>query len=141
MNDANVVANFYGTDAQPEEITLITSDRMQWSLEIGRSGEYGLYGQIVEVQPLQQYQLSVIVQRQGYLHMPALRIEWLDADYQVLPALLMEYEIKGFKDGLIKMPAVAVPEGAAYAVPTVYKDKTSGTMTISALAFSDTNCL
>lgn len=141
LNNANNVENFYGSNDQPENITLTSFVPDQWMLEIGKSNVYGLYGQIIKVEPDSQYQLSAMVQRNGYVHMPALRIEWLDANYQVLPELLMTYGIKELEDGFIKMPAVEVPDNAAYAVPTVYKDETAGTMTVSAMVFRDTSCL
>ncbi len=139
-DDAGIVKNFYGVDGLPERITLISFSQDDWRLEIGKPNTYGLYGQILEVQSGDQYQLSAAVERNGYLHMPALRIEWLDAAYQVQPDLLMEYDISGLKDGLISMPAVEVPENAAYAVPTVYKDETEGSMIITSMFFQETTC-
>ncbi len=138
--DDDVVVNFYGPDNLPNRITLSDTVNDQWQLEIGKSNQYGLYGQIVEVRPDQQYQLSANIERQGYVHMPALRIEWLDADYQIQPELLVEYRIEDLKDGQITMPPVQVPGNAAYAVPTVYKDETVGTMTVTTMSFSAVDC-
>ena len=52
----------------------------------------------------------------------------------------MDFPINEMADGLIKTPVVTVPENAAYAVPTVYKDATEGTMTVKSLLFRAMDC-
>jgi len=140
IGDNGIVENFYGEDGLPDRIALRFTDADNWQLTIGKSNHYGLYGQIVAVQPNRQYQLSATIQRDGYVHIPALRIEWLDADYQIQPDLLIEYGIEDLDDGLINMPAVQVPQNAAYAVPTIYKDEIEGTMTVTGMYFTTTDC-
>jgi hypothetical protein len=139
-NNAEVVENFYGGIESPEQIRLILKANNQWHLQIGKSNEYGLYGQIIKVESDQKYLFSATIENKGYLHMPALRIEWLDAEYQALPDSMIEYEIAEHNDGLVIMPVVEVPKHATYAVPTVYKDASEGTMVVSSLYFHDVNC-
>ncbi|MEM7259393.1 MAG: serine/threonine-protein kinase [Pseudomonadota bacterium] len=139
LDKDGVVKNFYSDDELKDRITLRADDD-QWALDIGKSDHYGLYGQIVDVQPKQQYQFAAIISRQGYLHNPALRIEWLDTDYQIQPDMLMEFTLEQAQAGKVSTPVIETPAGAHYAVPTIYKDATEGTLVVRSMVFKKADC-
>lgn len=139
LNEDGVVENFYQDNELKDRISL-REDGNPWQLEIGKSNHYGLYGQIIAVQPLKQYQLAAVISRQGYLDHPSLRIEWLDADYQVQPDLLVEFTFRNSENGKVSTPLITTPDNVSYAVPTIYKDASVGTLVAHSIVFKSADC-
>ncbi len=111
------------------------------ALEIGDPGVFGLFGEIVDIEPGTPYLFSVHARVEGEIITSELSVEWLDADFaphSSAPALnLLEYG-----EGQLTLSTPPAPVGAEYAVPRIYKDNSPGLLFVDELVFAeaDSDC-
>ena len=130
--------NFYQDAARPH-LNKRVSDRQYETapvLQLGDKDRYGLYGQIVEIHPQQQYQLSADVWLSEDVFKAELRVSWLDTDWQLMNDVTVIQLIVAATEGRQVLTPLTPPDGARYAVPTIYKDAFPGTMQVDNIVFT-----
>jgi len=129
--------NFY-QDANQEVVAIIDDKQISSApaLIVGTPDGYGLYGQIIPINPDRQYQFRANVFMTGHLEQADLIVEWLDSDWQLIEDAGIEASVIESKDSVVEILAIRPPESARFAVPTVFKNASSGSFKVDNLIFS-----
>lgn len=111
-------------------------------LKLGDSDIYGMYGVIIEIEPNQRYRFEADLWFVDYVHKTHLSIVWLDSSWQEINDVEYTYEVADKVDDRYVVTDVVAPGIARYAVPTVFKDASTGVVFADNLLFApiDGNC-
>lgn len=105
-------------------------------LQLGDTERYGSYGIILDITGGQQYSFSADLMFKDYVHKAELVILWLDESWQTIEGEDDKLTIRQIFDGTYQLPDVIAPDIAHYAVPTLYKDASTGIMYADNVIFS-----
>ncbi len=111
------------------------------AIRVGDTGTYGLFAEIVPVGSAKAFVFSAWLRREGPVETSALYVDYLDADYQQLTAVRDQLPLGqavGDPDGGRLTLTSEVPAGAFFAVPTVFKDGSSGSLLVDEVVFGPT---
>ncbi len=130
--------NFYRDANNPEVVVIINDKQISTSpvLQVGNTGEYGLYGQIIPIDSNNQYQFKASVFLDGHVEKAELVVEWLDSAWQQMPDAGIRMSITDYGYNDIATLNIKPPESAHYAVPTVFKNASTGEVKVDNLVFS-----
>lgn len=126
--DKELEQNFYRDKDNPnmairsETSTLPTPP----SIKIGGNDVYGQYGLIIDIEPEKPYIFSAQLAFQGYVHRMTLIIIWLDEHWQPIPNADASLSVADKFDGRYALRGAIAPSQARYAVPTIFKDASTG---------------
>ena len=150
FDQAPLPAGFYGGDSTNTAV-LAPAIGVDGSgaLQLGSDGAFGLFGEIVPIGQLmtadeaQEFVFSAWLKLVDRPTQTGIYIDYLDADYQQLTFerdLLGATTIVGSADGTRVTVIAEAPIGAAYAVPTVFKDGSKGSMVVDEAVFAPAPC-
>lgn len=133
---------FYGGDPT-NTVTVAAGAGVEGTaaIRVGDTDTYGLFAEIVPVGSAQAFVFSAWLRREGTVETSALYVDYLDADYQQLTALRDQLPLGqavGDPDGGRLTLTSEVPAGAFFAVPTVFKDGSSGSLLVDEVVFGPT---
>lgn len=139
--DNELEDNFY-QDAQYAQLAIRVEDPDISSspiLQVGDIDQYGNYGIILDVIGGHAYSFSADLIFKDYVHKAELTIFWLDESWQVIEGKEDKLTINRLFDGTFHLSNVIAPDIARYAVPTIYKDASSGIVYADNINFSATD--
>lgn len=108
------------------------------ALRVGANGAFGLFGEIVPLSEHRSYVFSAWMRRQGDPEVSTLYVDYLDANYEVVATARPEAlggERFGTNQGTRATVFSEAPAGAAFAVPTFFKDGSGGSLLVDEAVF------
>lgn len=110
-------------------------------LVVGAAGQFGLVGEAVSVVPGSSYTFRSWLQRNGEDGVAEMGVGFLDADYEQLNegAEEVKLAIEGSAPQIAEVLVTAVPAGASFAVPYLYKDASDDVLLVDELVFGPTS--
>lgn len=144
--DKSVSDNFYQDSANPDVVRIVEHPELEGrALQVGASNAYGLYGQIVPVEADKIYQYSVMVYSEGPIEIAELTVSWLDSQWQPMTepgkSELVETALRiDTLSGSAALNGIQPPAKAHYAVPSVFKNGSSGQLWVDNLVFAPEDC-
>ena len=135
--------NFY-KDAKNPDVVMIVDDANRESsplLKVGDANQYGLYGQIIPIDPKDQYIFSASVYSSDTVEEAKLIVSWLDQHWQIMENQGQSINVQD-ASGPVVFDDISPPARARYAVPSVFKNASRGTLLLDDLVFIsvDKNC-
>ena len=129
--------NFYWDADNPLLATRIDQSDIDSSpvLRLGTNAVYGLYGVIVPVTANHTYSVHADLFFQEYVHRVDLSISWLDKDWQTIEESEATHMIEKRADGNYSLMNAVAPPMAKFAVPSLYKDASAGTVFVDNVMF------
>ena len=108
------------------------------ALRVGANGAFGIYGEIVPIGTDSTFILSAWLRRQGNPDITTIYVDYLDADFDQLtnarPDALAGDSL-GSEAGERVLVRTEAPSGAAFAVPTFFKDGSGGSLLVDEVIF------
>ena len=83
-----------------------------------------------------QYDFSVMLEIDQYIHRAEIIIDWLDSDWQLIEGATVTLPVKYHHKGVRVIRNALPPAAAHYAVPTVFKDASVGILYADDFVFS-----
>lgn len=115
------------------------------ALRVGANGAFGIYGEIVPIDGESTFVLSAWMRRQGDPDLTTIYVDYLDADFEELTNARAEALVReslGSADGERVLIFSNAPDGAAFAVPTFFKDGSGGSLLVDEVIFGpEESCL
>ncbi len=105
-------------------------------LEVGDPEVFGLFGEIVDVEPGASYLFSLHAATEGEVVVAEMSVEWLDDGFDPFPPS-PSLTILEYGDGQLTLGTPPAPAGAEYAVPRIYKDNSPGLLYVDELVFAN----
>ena len=143
FEDPELPRNFYLDPENPTRDRVVEGQGVDGSgaLEVGDPGAFGIYGEALPVDPDASYIFSLNSRIDGDVFDSQVWIDWLDEDFQVVSesnSLNLANRPPG-QHALVTEPS---PAAAAYGVPRIFKDSSSGLLFVDELVFarSDSDC-
>lgn len=113
------------------------------AVRIGTTGNYGLYAEMIPVTGGTDYVLTAWIRRQGDPATSGIYTNYLDADFaqvtDVDGPLLGPIEDVGDADGARITVNSQAPANAAWAIPTLFKDGSGGSLLVDEVLFGPIN--
>lgn len=136
---ATLPDNFWGDPNDPERERLVAATGVDGStaVAIGRDGEFGLYGTIVDIRPNAEYVFAASVTFTAIPEVAEISVEWLDADFALIEGEAVAASIVSMAPGRAVLEVPAAPPGAAYAVTRLFKDSSGGVLSADELVFAE----
>ena len=135
----DVPEGFYGGD--PTNTTALVDGAGvsgSTALRVGSRGEFGLAAEIVPVGSERRFVFSAWVRAQGEPETTAMYVDYLGQDYAQITherdSVVSGSTIGDAAGSRVTITSEA-PEGAAFAVPTVFKDGSAGSVLIDEVVF------
>ncbi len=111
------------------------------AIRVGSTGNYGLYAEMVPVDPGATYLLTTWVRLQGEPESSGVYANFLNADFEEITDVggpLLEQVDEAGERIVIRSTA---PDDAAWAVPTLFKDSSGGSLLVDEMLFGpDQQC-
>ncbi len=115
------------------------------ALRVGANGTFGIFGEITPIEGDTTFILSAWLRRQGEPDVTTMYVDYLDADFELLTnrrADALVGEVMGSVEGQRALIFSDAPEGAAFAVPTFFKDGSGGSLLVDEIVFGpEETCL
>lgn len=140
FEDGEIPTNYFiDGDTSVERITLAPGLGIESSqaIQIGVADGFGLYGEIVPIDPNQQYLFSVFARNAGDVAEATMLIEWLDDDWSPLDTASEGADLQSDVLSRTVLEATA-PPNAGFAVPRLFKDGSPGVVIADELVFAAT---
>ncbi|MFN3254204.1 MAG: serine/threonine protein kinase [Ilumatobacter sp.] len=139
FDDARLPAHFYGGDDTNTAIRVRDGGvDGTAALRLGSAGQYGLYGETVAIVEGITYVFSPALRADGAVETSAVYIDFLDADFDQLTmerdGIELGNSVAG-PDWTRSTTRAVAPPGAAYAVPTIFKDGSDGSVVVDEIVF------
>ena len=135
--------NFYVDPENPTRERVVEGAGVDGSgaLEIGDPGLFGIFGEVVPVDPDEEYIFSVNSRLDGEVFESAVWIDWLDADFDVL-GQSNPLDIRARPPGQHALTTEPSPSDAAFGVLRIFKDNGAGVLFVDelVLARADSDC-
>ncbi|MEM9038167.1 MAG: serine/threonine-protein kinase [Actinomycetota bacterium] len=132
---------FYGLDVD-NTVGLVPDAGVDGTaaLRVGGVGAYGLYAEIVPLGPEREHVFSAWVRQQGSLEGMGFHVDYLDADFRQVTFGRDEAIAAGpfgTEDGVRVTVRTVAPGAAAYAIPSIFKDASPGSLLVDEVVFGD----
>ncbi len=129
--------NFYQDPTYPDVVEIVHMPATQTSplIRVGEKNRYGLYGQIVPIDAALHYTFTVHTYPSSGLEHAELIVSWLDKDWQLMNDAHLRMRIEQHT-GQAVFDSIQVPQNAHFAVPSVYKNASEGTLLVDNLVFT-----
>lgn len=111
-------------------------------LQVGSIGDWGKYAEDVPITAGDRYLFSAHTRVEGEVFEAVLTVEWLDADFELVDVATVAVDLLRREPGQLTMDTGPAPEGAAHALPTLFKDSSDGVLVADELVFApgDADC-
>lgn len=133
FGDGSLPLDYFGEPAGRERVVAEVGYGGSSGLEVGRAGAFGQFGEVVAVQPGEEYLFSGWVRTVGDVAEAQVGISFLTTDYGPL-STGAQAPVTASDGRFIELSA-AVPEGAGFAVPYLFKDSSTGVVVADELVF------
>ncbi len=133
FGDGGLPLDYFGEPAGRERVVAEAGYNSTAGLEVGQAGAFGQFGEIVPVQPGEQYRFTGWVRTVGDVAEAEVGISFLTTDYGPL-STGDQAPITNGDGAFFELNAVA-PEGAGFAVPYLFKDSSTGVVVADELLF------
>ncbi|MGH1490954.1 MAG: serine/threonine protein kinase [Acidimicrobiales bacterium] len=135
FENGSVPTDYYGNPPGRERVVDVGGYGDSWALEVGLVGDYGQYGEIIDIEAGQGY-----IFRGWFDLLPPVAdvqmgIHFLDEAYDPMPGTTTTLSIVDLQAGFREVTVAAAPPGAARAVPYLYKDSSQGLLLADELVF------
>lgn len=139
--DRELEDNFFRDANYPQLATRIEHPEVISSpaLQLGNIDVYGTYGVIVKVVGGRSYVFAADLFFRQYVHRMEMSIIWLDERWRTIEDQGEKLVIERKFDGSFLLSNAIAPKTAHYAVPTLYKDASSGIVYADNLIFAPVN--
>lgn len=108
------------------------------ALRVGSNGAFGVFGEIVPIGSERSFVFSAWMRQQGEPGVATFYVDYLDENFDELTAARTEAiagSQHGTTDGTRAVIQSQAPAGAAYAVPTFFKDGSGGSLLVDEVVF------
>ncbi|MEM9710964.1 MAG: protein kinase [Actinomycetota bacterium] len=110
------------------------------ALRIGSTGAFGIFAEIVPLGEEREHVFAAWIREQGEPAVTAFHVDYLDVDFEQITfgreAAMREPNL-GDADGRRVVVRTTAPAGAAFAIPSVFKDGSPGSLLIDEAVFGD----
>lgn len=145
--ESGVPEDFYSGDQNNDVIAAATSGVAgSTALQIGRSGRYGIFGEMVPIGHLlgsgdEIFVFSAWVKVVEDPKQTSMYVDYLDSEFKQLTFRRdgVPVDVVGSEQGTRVVVQSVAPPNARYAVPTVFKDGSGGSMFVDEAVFAPIN--
>ena len=133
-----LVDNYYGGDSNPTPATIVDFGGVDDTpmIQVGESGLFGFYGQLIEIDPTLDYQVSAVLGFRGAVDEALIGVDWVDADFAPIEDARVARELTVDDARLVTFGPATPPPGAAHAVPFVFKSSSDGFLFADEMVFA-----
>lgn len=133
-----LVSNYYGGDSNPTPAAIVDFGGVDDTpmIQVGESGLFGFYGQLIEIDPNLDYQVSAVVGFRGAVDEALIGIDWVDANFAPIEDARVARDLTASDPGLVLFGPTTPPAGAAHAVPFVFKSSSDGFLFADEMVFA-----
>ena len=136
--------NFYADPANPQRERVVAGAGVGGSgaLEIGDPNVFGIYGELVTVEPNTSYLFTVNARVEGDVSASLMWVDWMNDDFEVLSESAA-FDLLAGPAGQHGLITEASPPEAAYGVPRIFKGDGPGLLFVDELLFtsSEADCV
>ncbi len=138
FENGSVPLDYFGNPPGRERVVETGGYENSWALEVGLADAYGQYGEIVTIEPGRSYLFRGWFDLVQPVADASLGVTFLSADYQPIDGTVSPtttIDGAGFREVM----AGPAPDGAALAVPFLFKDSSPGVLIADELVFGPTD--
>jgi serine/threonine-protein kinase len=134
-------------DPERAQVVVVESAGIDGSgaLQVGFPGNFGLFGELVEVEPGTRYLFSASARLEGAVTEATLAVDWVDSEFvPIVGSAELDLVSIGDADfAQLSLETEPAPPGAAWAVPRLFKDNSEGVLIVDELVFAsgDSDCV
>lgn len=128
--------SFYDVDAERNALVDDVGVGQTSSLVVGTTDDYGLFGETLPVSPETAYVFSISLDVVGEVESAEVRVGWLDADFTAIGDDIA-FELHPDTSGRVTLETDRSPDLAAYAVPTIEKRASPGSLVVDEVVFAN----
>lgn len=107
------------------------------AVAIGRDGEFGAFGTIIDVRPNAEYLFAASVSFSEAPFVSQISVRWLDANFELLDERAVVGDLLTAAPGRAVVEVPPPPANAAFAVTRLYKDDSGGVLFADELVFAE----